>query len=109
MLLSAERQLLIRARRILLKQETRIGICTALYMATYPPLFEKDALAQMAYTRLRLYIGDALAPFATLESWQKHHGFYCGATTCRRDRLAWIDWMLGEEKESSKRLKDKSC
>lgn len=54
-----------------------------------------------ACKQLRAYIRDQLRPWGTLGEWQVTNG--CGDRSYpqqRRDRLAWIDWMLDEPKEA---------
>ncbi|MCL4664453.1 hypothetical protein L0Z16_03465 [Burkholderia multivorans] len=86
--------LTIARRRIATEADTYI--CYALsYVATNCPGLDRAAI------ELKCYIADQLgAPFTGLETWQRRNGF--GGRSLaqqRRDRLAWIDWMLDEPKE----------
>ena len=57
----------------------------------------KDQKLLYATIRLRLYITDALEPFTLFEDWQVANGFgHRSDEQIRRDRLAWIDWMLDQ-------------
>ncbi|CAB3972290.1 MULTISPECIES: hypothetical protein [Burkholderia] len=56
----------------------------------------------VAAVELKKYIGEQLGnPFIGLEAWQGRNGFPDRSLAqLRRDRLAWIDWMLDEPKEA---------
>jgi hypothetical protein len=54
-----------------------------------------------ACKELRSYIVRQLTPCLYLGAWQRRNGFYGRSLAQeRRDRLAWIDWMLDEPKEA---------
>ncbi|ARL90977.1 hypothetical protein [Burkholderia pseudomallei] len=54
-----------------------------------------------ACTSLKCYIGRCLRPWNSLGGWQEKNGLGFRAGDQRRaDRLAWIDWMLDEQKEA---------
>lgn len=47
--------------------------------------------------RLRGYIADQLGGHANLEDWQCKNGYNRTYLQTQKDRLDWIDWMLGEK------------
>lgn len=104
MLTQIERELLIVAR-----ERIRIGwnryICMAIqdaarwnnnvspfsHQLNFLPYREKHRAAR----RLINYISGQLGTSTTLEGWKRKHGKRCN--NVKRDRLAWIDWMLEGE------------
>lgn len=72
-------------------------ICLALTRANHrmfgncPMLDEQDA----GY--LKYYIHNMLEGSGRLQDWQHKHGIWRGPHEQQLDRLAWIDWMLGDK------------
>lgn len=92
-----QRRLLLLAREQIANRNERY-ICLALTFASYGTnrrSTERD-LKDIAY--LKHYVSVMLGNYATLHDWQF---FVLGANGSfdqqRRDRLAWIDWMLGDK------------
>lgn len=85
-----ERKLLETARELIEKGRERY-ICLALLTAC-----DITRKGEMARYSLSAYIHEQLGEFHTLEHWQNNRGMYRATTQIRRDRLAWIDWMLGK-------------
>ncbi|WP_186181681.1 hypothetical protein [Burkholderia gladioli] len=56
---------------------------------------------EIACNDLRIYILQSLRQdnpgCFTLQQWQQRHGICHLSVELRDDRLAWIDWMLGDE------------
>lgn len=81
--------------RLLIEREDEDYICYALAMvaSTNPKLADaKDALTD--------YILDQLSPFSFLGPWQqKTFGIPGTYIQQRKDRLAWIDWMIEQLKK----------
>lgn len=85
------RTALMRAREIIATNRHQF-ICHALYDVKFA-----DASLQLAVADLEAYIAKVLCPYHTLGFWQKAHGFGMRLDAQRSaDRLAWIDWMLGD-------------
>lgn len=61
-----------------------------------------------AYRKLRAYINKALERHTSLPSWQFHRGIHRSPGLVRLDRLAWIDWMLGDitDEQLARMMKD---
>lgn len=97
MLTKKERQLLI-AARALIKSGDFGRICWALqFGATHEVDDPSDPEWYIACARLRFYITQRLGiGVPSLEYWQQERGIYHTPEQCRKDRLDWIDWMLGE-------------
>ncbi|WP_261526138.1 hypothetical protein [Burkholderia multivorans] len=90
-----KREALKLARKRIVSGQSRY-ICFALESVTIKRPDLEEAAAE-----LKGYIHDKLGNrYVGLEKWQRRNGF--GARSIdqvRRDRLAWIDWMLDEQKE----------
>ncbi|WP_105132653.1 hypothetical protein [Burkholderia sp. BE12] len=91
MLTKNERRALIRARDLI-----EIGKQDMICLALNAVAVDDPALDRAA-ERMRFYIHTALDGFATLGGWQLARGIGRSKfDAMRADRLAWIDWMLGE-------------
>lgn len=90
MLTQDERRALQLARQIIWRGGQEF-ICVALteVMVKHPYLIT-------ASYRLREYINDALQGEGSLGWWQRRRGIKRDRTQLQLDRMAWIDWMLGD-------------
>lgn len=102
-----ERSILIQARDAVRKCEHTF-ICYAIDKAY---VYGEQDQVRSAKTRLLGYVHNALGVNATLGGWLAHRygdHWYYDYDLQRKARLAWIDWMLGEEpvfdRETQKRL-----
>lgn len=72
-------------------------ICFALNaVARKHPSLETACEELKSYIARSLRLGTPGAA-ASLHHWQEHRGIYHMGLQIRADRLAWIDWMLGDE------------
>lgn len=92
-----QRRLLLLAREQIANRNERY-ICLALTCATFRTGRSSTERDQKDMAYLKHYISAMLDNYATLQDWQY---FVIGANRSfdqqRRDRLAWIDWMLGDK------------
>jgi hypothetical protein len=94
MLTKNKRKVLKRVRKMIATGEQEF-ICHALSYVAH-----EDIRLEEACRKLRAYITEVLAGNYTLYCWQKANGIADSDDDrqLRKDRLAWIDWMLDEPK-----------
>ncbi|MBU9360849.1 hypothetical protein KTE52_31520 [Burkholderia multivorans] len=98
MALTPEKREVLKLARVKVSEAPRFGhICPILNAVR-----EEHPDLSRAVMEIKAYIVAALDGANTLETWQLRNGFlgYSDIDQCRRDRLAWIDWMLDEPKEA---------
>ncbi|MBU9360857.1 hypothetical protein KTE52_31610 [Burkholderia multivorans] len=97
MALTPEKREVLKLARVKVSEAPRFGhICPILKAVgeEHPDLWR-------AAMEIKAYIVAALDGAYTLEAWQRRNRVgYRDMDQCRRDRLAWIDWMLDEPKEA---------
>jgi len=96
MAMTPEKREALTLAREMVRDEREIFICGALItiQQKHPTLYD-------ACMKLRRYIMRQLGKHHYLSQWQRGNGFPARSLAqLRRDRLAWIDWMLDESKEA---------
>lgn len=90
-MLTADERRALQLARDIIRNGRQEFICVALtqVMVNNPRLIR-------AGHRLRCYIDGALEGEGSLGWWQRCHGFDRDRNQQRLDRMAWIDWMLGD-------------
>ncbi len=97
MLNKMQRKLLIEARKLI--AEGREGyVCIAIKTVArgLPASYERHSDSLCSYIHRALNEGGSHYPISTLDDWQWRRNIRHTYSGKRRDRLKWIDWMLGE-------------
>lgn len=81
----------LRAARKRIANDLNSMVCLALHEAC-----DSNArLSSLATKELLTYVQNAISPHTTLGSWQRANAVKAqGLRDLKKDRLAWIDWMI---------------
>lgn len=101
MALTPEKREVLKLARERIEKKMNHYICHALSDAAFwEPRLKEAARELRSFVNEQVRIEGARCS-ATLEKWQRRNGFGGRSIAqVRRDRLAWIDWMLDEPKEA---------
>ncbi|MBH9660984.1 hypothetical protein [Burkholderia multivorans] len=99
MALTPEKREVLKLARERIEKKLNYYICHALSDAAFfHPRLKEAARELRAFVHEQVRVDRSSA---TLDIWQRRNGFSGRSIAqVRRDRLAWIDWMLDEPKEA---------
>ena len=95
-MLTPDEMIVLRLARRRIESRSNFFLCNAIrHAARQNPYLKKAADRLCAYINQELGVVDPYDP-AVLGAWQRAHGIEHDGDQQVADRLAWIDWMLGD-------------